>query len=77
VGAAEAAELGLAALVVPRADLHAAVSDLAAALLAAPVGAVRATKALLLGAAGRTHAEQQAAERAAQAGRLRDLAKGS
>jgi enoyl-CoA hydratase/carnithine racemase len=77
VGAAEAAELGLAALVVPRADLHAAVSDLAAALLAAPVGAVRATKALLLGAAGRTHAEQQAAERRAQAGRLRDLAKGS
>jgi enoyl-CoA hydratase/carnithine racemase len=67
VGAAEAAELGL----------DAAVSDLAAALLAAPVGAVRATKALLLGAAGRTHAEQQAAERAAQAGRLRDLAKGS
>jgi enoyl-CoA hydratase/carnithine racemase len=77
VGAAEAAELGLAALVVPRVDLHAAVSDLAAALLAAPAGAVRATKALLLGAAGRTHAEQQAAERRAQAGRLRDLSKGS
>ena len=39
--------------------------------------AVRATKALLRGAGGRTYDEQRAAERAAQAGRLRDLAKGT
>jgi enoyl-CoA hydratase/carnithine racemase len=76
VGAAEAVDLGLASLVVPRDELDAAARDLAAALLAAPAGAVRATKGLLLGAAGRGHGEQQAAERSAQAGRLRDLAAG-
>jgi enoyl-CoA hydratase/carnithine racemase len=76
VGAAEAVDLGLASLVVPRDELDAAARDLAAALLAAPAGAVRATKGLLLGAAGRSHGEQQAAERSAQAGRLRDLAAG-
>jgi enoyl-CoA hydratase/carnithine racemase len=76
VGAAEAVDLGLASLVVPRDELDAAARDLAAALLAAPSGAVRATKGLLLGAAGRSHREQQAAERSAQAGRLRDLAAG-
>lgn len=32
------------------------------------------TKALLLGASGRTYEEQRAAERAGQARRLRDLA---
>ena len=42
--------------------------DLAAALLTRTGGAVRATKELLQGAAGRSHDEQQAAERAAQAG---------
>ncbi|MCY7372816.1 MAG: enoyl-CoA hydratase/isomerase family protein [Spirochaetaceae bacterium] len=73
VGAEEAAEIGLASLVVPRADLDSATTDLAAALLAAPAEALRATKDLLRGAAGRTHGEQQAAERAAQAGRLREL----
>lgn len=77
VGATEAAAIGLASLVVPRAELDDATTDLAAALLAAPAAAVRATKALLQGAGGRTHAEQQSAERAAQAGRLRDLAGGS
>ena len=41
-----------------------------------PAGAVRATKGLLRGAGGRSYDEQRAAERAAQAGRLRDLAKG-
>jgi enoyl-CoA hydratase/carnithine racemase len=76
VGAAEAVDLGLALLVVPRGELDTAARDLAAALLAAPAAAVRATKGLLLGAAGRSHGEQQAAERAAQAGRLRDLAAG-
>jgi enoyl-CoA hydratase/carnithine racemase len=76
VGAQEAVDLGLALLVVPRGELDAAARDLAAALLAAPAAAVRATKGLLLGAAGRSHGEQQAAERAAQTGRLRDLAGG-
>jgi enoyl-CoA hydratase/carnithine racemase len=77
VDAAEAVRIGLASLVVRREELDQAARDLAAALLAAPAGAVRATKALLLGAGGRSHAEQQAAERAAQAGRLRDLAGGA
>jgi enoyl-CoA hydratase/carnithine racemase len=76
VGAAEAAATGLASLVVPSGELDAATRDLAAAMLAAPPAAVRATKALLRGAGGRTYGEQRAAERAAQAGRLRDLAKG-
>lgn len=75
VAAEEAVALGLASLVVRREELDQAARDLAAALLAAPAAAVRATKELLLGAAGRTHAEQQAAERGAQAGRLRDLAR--
>ena len=74
VGAQEAVEIGLAALVVGRDQLDATVTDLAAALLAAPRGALRATKALLAGAATRTHEQQQEAERAAQAGRLRELA---
>ena len=73
VGAQEAAAIGLASLVVPRADLDTATMDLAAALLAGPAGAVRATKGLLRGAAARSHDEQQAAERLAQAGRLREL----
>jgi enoyl-CoA hydratase/carnithine racemase len=76
VGAAEAAATGLATIVVPVEELDAATRDLAAAVLAAPAGAVRATKALLRGAGGRTYDEQRAAERAAQAGRLRDLVKG-
>jgi enoyl-CoA hydratase/carnithine racemase len=76
VGAEEAAATGLATVVVPREDLDGATVDLVAALLAAPAGAVRATKGLLLGATRRTFDEQRAAERAAQAGRLRDLAAG-
>jgi enoyl-CoA hydratase/carnithine racemase len=74
VGAEEALQLGLATLVVPRAELDAAVRDLVAALLAAPRDAVVETKALLLGAAGRSRADQEAAERAAQLRRLADLA---
>ncbi len=74
VEAAEAYRLGLATLVVPRADLDAAVADLVAALLTPPAEAVTETKALLLGAAGRTRDEQEAAERAAQLRRLRALA---
>ncbi len=74
VTAQEAVDIGLASVMVPRAELDAATRDLAAALLAAPAGAVRATKALLRDAGGRTHEQQQAAERVAQARRLRDLA---
>jgi enoyl-CoA hydratase/carnithine racemase len=76
VGAAEAAATGLATLVVPTEQLEAATRDLAAALLAAPAGAVRATKGLLRGAGARSYDEQRAAERAAQRGRLWDLAQG-
>ncbi|PJE98367.1 enoyl-CoA hydratase [Streptomyces carminius] len=74
VQAEEAERTGLANLVVPRAELDGATADLAAALLAAPRDAVIETKALLRGAAGRTYEEQRAAERAAQARRLRELA---
>ncbi|XUZ91861.1 enoyl-CoA hydratase/isomerase family protein [Streptomyces sp. HD1123-B1] len=74
VHADEAERTGLANLVVPAAELDGAVSDLAAALLAADRGAVIETKALLRGAADRTYEEQRTAERAAQARRLRELA---
>lgn len=74
VEADEAVALRLAELVVPRQDLDAAARDLAAALLAAPAGAVRETKALLRDAAGRTYDEQRQAERTAQGRRLRELA---
>jgi enoyl-CoA hydratase/carnithine racemase len=73
VGAQEALRLGLATVVVPRAELAGATADLVAALLAAPRDAAVETKALLLGAGGRSRAEQEAAERAAQARRLQDL----
>src|SRR5580704_6401874 len=69
VDAGEARELGLAELVVPAAGLDAAVADLTAALLATDAATARATKRLLLQAAGNTLEEQAAAERAAQ-GRL-------
>ncbi|MGP4001944.1 enoyl-CoA hydratase/isomerase family protein [Streptomyces sp. 8N706] len=74
VQAAEAERTGLANLVVPADELEGAVADLAAALLAAPRDAVIETKALLREAGDRTYEEQRAAERAAQARRLRDLA---
>lgn len=76
VGAEEAVSIGLASIAVPGAELDVAARDLAGAMLAAPAGAARATKALLRQAGSRTYDEQRAAERAAQAGRLRDLAKG-
>jgi enoyl-CoA hydratase/carnithine racemase len=74
VGAEEAAATGLATVVVPREALEAATADLVAALLGAPPGAVRATKGLLRDAGTRSYEDQRAAERVAQAGRLRDLA---
>lgn len=77
VGAEEARQLGLATLVVPRAELDGAVRDLVAALLTPARDAVVETKALLLGAAGWSRDGQEAAERAAQVRRLHDLAGGS
>lgn len=74
VGADEADRIGLATLVVARADLDGAVADLVAGLLSTNRDASVETKALLAGAAGRTQAEQEAAEREAQLRRLRDLA---
>lgn len=71
VGAAEAAQLRLAELVVPAAELDGAVGDLVAALLGTDAAASRATKALLVQAAGNTLEVQAAAERRAQAGLLR------
>ncbi|MFE9999341.1 enoyl-CoA hydratase/isomerase family protein [Streptomyces avermitilis] len=72
--AEEAERTGLANLAVPAEQLDGAVRDLAGALLAAPRDAVIETKALLRGAQERTYEDQRAAERAAQARRLRDLA---
>ncbi|GGV81435.1 enoyl-CoA hydratase/isomerase family protein [Streptomyces thermoviolaceus] len=74
VSAEEAVASGLANIAVPRDQLDAAAQDLASAILAAPRDAVIETKALLQGAQGRTYDEQRAAERQAQARRLRDLA---
>jgi enoyl-CoA hydratase/carnithine racemase len=67
VGAAEAAQLRLAELVVPGRELDAAVSDLVAGLLSTDAAAARETKALLRQASGNTLEQQAAAERSAQA----------
>jgi enoyl-CoA hydratase/carnithine racemase len=67
VGAAEAAALRLAELVVPGAELDGAVGDLVAALLAVEPAVARATKELLQQAPGHTLEQQSAAERRAQA----------
>jgi enoyl-CoA hydratase/carnithine racemase len=75
VGAREAADLGLAIAVVPAPELTAAVDDLVSALLAAPAGALRETKALLRDAWRHSDEAQLAAERAAQARRLADLSR--
>lgn len=74
VQAAEAERIGLANLAVPADQLDEAVQDLAAALVAAPRDAVIETKTLLRGVDGRSYDDQRAAERTAQARRLRDLA---
>jgi enoyl-CoA hydratase/carnithine racemase len=67
VRAEEAVRLGLAQLAVPGGELDAAARDLADAILAAPGPAVRELKPLLLGALDATAADQQRAEREAQA----------
>jgi enoyl-CoA hydratase/carnithine racemase len=74
VHAGEAERTGLANIVVPAAELSATVDDLVAALLAPPRDAVNETKALLRSAATHTEPQQFAAERAAQARRLRAFA---
>ena len=73
ITAEEAERIGLATAVVPGAELRGAVSDLAAAVLAADPGAVAEIKALLTGAPLRTYEQQDRAEREAQTRRLRDL----
>ncbi|MGA8255827.1 MAG: enoyl-CoA hydratase/isomerase family protein [Nocardioides sp.] len=74
VSAEEAVRIGIALSAVPAADLDAVVSDLVAALTAPLAGAVRETKALLLGAGGRALDEQRRLEREAQSRRFRELA---
>lgn len=74
VGAAEAVEIGLATVAVPKGEADATVADLVAALTAPLVGAVRETKALLLSAAGATLDEQRRLEREAQVRRFREIA---
>ncbi|WP_329102104.1 enoyl-CoA hydratase/isomerase family protein [Micromonospora sp. NBC_01699] len=72
--AVEAQRMGLATVIVPRAELDDTVVDLTAAVLAGDRNAVVEIKALLAGASGRTPKEQQRAEREAQMRRLGDLA---
>jgi enoyl-CoA hydratase/carnithine racemase len=74
VGGVEAVQIGLALTAVPAAELDNTVADLVAALTAALPGAVRETKALLLGAASRELDEQRRLEREAQVRRFRELA---
>jgi enoyl-CoA hydratase/carnithine racemase len=76
MGAVEARSVGLANLVVAAEDLDATIEDLVAALTAPPVGASRATAQLIRSAVHNTPEEQDAAERVAQVGRLRELAGG-
>jgi enoyl-CoA hydratase/carnithine racemase len=73
VPSAEALRIGLATSVVPDDGLDQAVADLTAQILAARRDAVVEIKSLLANAAARTFAEQEAAERAAQVRRIRDL----
>ncbi len=74
VGAGEAVRTGLALVSVPSEQLEGTVSDLVAALTAAPADPVRAVTRLITGAADRTTDEQLAAERAEQIQRIRALA---
>jgi enoyl-CoA hydratase/carnithine racemase len=73
IGAAEAAAIGLATVVCSSDELDGVVADLVGALTASPVGAVRETKALLLGASSRVLDEQRRHEREAQVRRFREL----
>ena len=75
MGAAEAVASGLALRSVPVEELAEATDALVESLLVAPLGAVQATKALLLSASRNDYPTQLAAERAAQAGRITALAR--
>ena len=72
----EARDLGIATAVVPRNELDATTSALAAAILENNAGAVRGTKALLQSAGSSSLEDQRRAERVAQVGRFRDLVGG-
>ncbi len=74
VGAEEAARIGIALDVVPADRFDGALADLIAGLTAAPPGAVREIKALLVGAADRDLDTQRRLEREAQGRRFRELA---
>ncbi|MDZ5622475.1 enoyl-CoA hydratase/isomerase family protein [Nocardioides sp. HM23] len=74
VAGTEAGEIGLAQVVVPAAELDAALAATVDALTAHPHGAVSATKALLQAAPARSLDDQRLAERTAQVARFRDLA---
>jgi enoyl-CoA hydratase/carnithine racemase len=76
VRAAEAQAIGLANVVVPAAELDATVADLVGALTSPPVGASRATAALVRSAVRNDPDQQDAAERAAQVRRLQELVGG-
>lgn len=76
VRADEAVRLGLAELAVPAAELDGAVGDLVTAVLAIRRGTATATKRLLAQAPYNGLAEQAAAERREQIGRLRELSTG-
>jgi enoyl-CoA hydratase/carnithine racemase len=76
VGASEALAMGLANAVVPADQLESAVAGLTAALLRPDTGASRETLALVRSAVRNDPAQQDAAERAAQARRLAVLARG-
>jgi len=78
VGAAEAVTSGLALQSVPADELHAAVDELATALVSAPAGAATETLGLLAGIAdGLDPAGALAAERTAQLRRLRSISAGT
>jgi enoyl-CoA hydratase/carnithine racemase len=75
-GAVEAERAGLVSLVVPSEALISATEGLVASVLTTNVDAVRATKELLLGAAGRSYDDQLLAERTSQIPRIRAMTAG-
>lgn len=74
VGAEESVQIGLALAAVPAPELDDTVSDLVSALTAPMAGAVRETKALLLGVGDRDLHTQRRLEREAQGRRFREIA---
>ena len=75
VSADEAVRIGLALACVPVDELDAAVADLTAALIESPPDAVRAITALMTAAQVNSPADQLAAERSAQIGLIRAMAR--